>query len=390
MKSIIIVEDESFVAQDLADCITKAGYQVTGIFASGEDMLSSFEKLSPDLVVMDIILNGELNGIETAIQMNHIKETPVIFLSAYSDQKYIDQAVQTNPKAYLTKPFKDKDLLANIELALSRLKQSDKVSTPQLACALEQAEIAKSTFLANMSHEFRTPIHHVSSYIDLMDKDNLTETQKRYLMMMKKGTLWLTKNITDIIQFCDIKNGSKDKLEQQFSLNELISDIRPSLIKRAKHKNLKFQIFLSEKIHDQLKGDAPKLKEVLAQLLDNAILHTHEGQVKLEIIPLHEIDSHIWLLFKVTDTGPGFTNQEAEEIFEPFAKLPDDKVMNPGLGLGLPIIKSMVKKMDGEIDVLSQIGQGSQFTIRLGFEKVDYDEATNSGETGKVSSNPST
>lgn len=120
---IMVVEDEWIIANDIKDCLVDLGYRVTAIAASGEDALARVEEDPPDLVLMDIVLKGAMNGIETARAIRAKRDIPVIYLTAYDNQFLVDQAKQTENFGYLLKPFKDRELHIAIDMALHRKQQ---------------------------------------------------------------------------------------------------------------------------------------------------------------------------------------------------------------------------------------------------------------------------
>lgn len=120
---IMVVEDEWIIANDIKDCLVDMGYWVTAIAASGEDALARVEEDPPDLILMDIVLKGAMNGIETARAIRAKRDIPVIYLTAYDNQFLVDQAKQTENFGYLLKPFKDRELHIAIDMALHRKQQ---------------------------------------------------------------------------------------------------------------------------------------------------------------------------------------------------------------------------------------------------------------------------
>lgn len=375
---IMIVEDESFVAQDISDCLSKAGYEVCSIYAAGEDALQHFIEDEPDLVVMDILLNGKFNGIETARRLNLITKTPILFLTAYTDDYFFGLAQKTKPYAFLSKPFRDKDLLSNIALAIDRFKSEsslqysdDRAKISQtlehVQEAYKNAEVAKKTFLDNISHEFRTPIHHITSYISLVDASALDDNSKKMLEVAKEASLWLNDSITNLLHYCDTDSDELEIQKEPFCLVELLDKLEKVMTMKSHEKGLELDLKIDPTISEWLVGDPIRLQQILIKLIENAILHSYEGKVSIIVEKLFENSNEEWLSFSVADNGPGLSDVEADVIFKPFIKLENVKVFNKGLGLGLPIIKRIVEKMDGEIEVFSQIGKGARFTVRLGF-----------------------
>lgn len=130
-KNIIIVEDERIIAQDIKDTLTSYGYNILNIFSKGEDLLENFDRLSPDLILMDIMLAGELNGIETAEKIHRKSSVPIIYLTAYANEDVLSKAKITEPYGYLIKPFEDRELYATIEMAFHRHKMQEEINTTQ-------------------------------------------------------------------------------------------------------------------------------------------------------------------------------------------------------------------------------------------------------------------
>ena len=138
---LLIVEDERVVALDIKNILKNLGYEVTGTVSSGEDALKKVEKDRPDLVLMDIKLDGDIDGINAAQKIRSLYEVPVVFLTAYADNKTLDRAKQTFPYGYIVKPFEEKDIMSTIEIALNKHSLERKIR--------EETENAIATILAN-------------------------------------------------------------------------------------------------------------------------------------------------------------------------------------------------------------------------------------------------
>ncbi len=129
MNKILIVEDESVVALDIASALRKEGYEVVDIAEDSSSTFRALEYAQPDLIIMDININGAIDGIETSRQIKRIYDIPLIFLTAYNDKKTIDKAIQSNPKGYLIKPFKRRELYAAVLIALNTASKEEKIIT---------------------------------------------------------------------------------------------------------------------------------------------------------------------------------------------------------------------------------------------------------------------
>lgn len=154
---VLIVEDESIIALDIQTSLQAAGYQVVSIAATAEEAIQDTAHLQPDLVLMDIRLDGEMDGVETAKQIWQTWQIPVVFLTAHADENTLTRAKATQPFGYILKPFDDRELITTIEIALSRHKAEAAIQAA-LEKEREMNEL-KSRFVSVVSHEFRNPLN---------------------------------------------------------------------------------------------------------------------------------------------------------------------------------------------------------------------------------------
>ena len=255
--------------------------------------------------------------------------------------------------------------------------------------AAEAANRAKSEFLANMSHEIRTPLHVITGMAELLGFTPLTEKQVTYLDAIRTSSENLLSLIDDVLDLSKIE-ADKIELEQRsFSLRESISDIVNTQITLVFRKGLSFQADIPADVPDNLIGDQLRLKQILLNLLGNAIKFTSQGGIRVSVDVLGRRDSGVLLQIGVADTGIGICPAALEKIFEPFVQADASTTRQyGGTGLGLAICTRLVEKMGGSIRAESREGIGSTFLLHLPFT-VSEAVAEQNRETGWRTAPPS-
>lgn len=236
-----------------------------------------------------------------------------------------------------------------------------------IAIAQRSAEM-KSQFLANMSHEIRTPLNAIFGITNLLQSTSLTPQQSHYVDVIKSSTDHLLVLVNDILDLSKIEAGKLSLDPVEFSLDELISDLKDTVQFRLTNKNLTFLVKKDPHIPNFLLGDAVRLKQILLNLLSNAIKFTEEGHVKLFIRLLEEKEHFVHLYFAVEDTGIGIPKDKQAIIFDSFTQGNDNTTrLFGGTGLGLAITKRLVEMQGGHITLRSEEGEGSTFSFTLKF-----------------------
>lgn len=249
---------------------------------------------------------------------------------------------------------------------------SQKNLEAQLMESKEKAEassLAKSHFVANMSHEIRTPLNGIMGFLQvLMQMDKNTERSEYYDIMYSSGRS-LMKIINDILDFSKIESGKLDLIRSEFNPRQLIDGILKTFVLQNKKPELEIRCNLNERIPNVLYGDQLRLKQVLINLLQNAMKFTDRGFVEIAADIYTISDTDIRLLFSVTDTGIGIDPRKQEDIFDNFSQA-DSLITSRygGTGLGLSIVKRLVELMSGFIWVESEQDKGSSFFFILPFE----------------------
>jgi two-component system, sensor histidine kinase len=235
--------------------------------------------------------------------------------------------------------------------------------------AAEAASLAKSQFLANMSHEIRTPMNGVLGMLDLLMDSSLAESQLRLTRMAHSSAEKLLDVINDILDFSKIEAGRLELLPTDFTLRELVQDVIELFQFKADKKAITLQLAIADEVPDALVGDTLRLRQVLVNLLGNAIKFTEQGNVSLTITVEENNTAEVLLHCAIRDTGPGIPRFSLPHIFEAFSQADASLTrQHEGTGLGLAISKQLVEMMGGTLEVESTLGQGSLFwfTVRLG------------------------
>ncbi|MDR1964529.1 MAG: response regulator [Planctomycetaceae bacterium] len=234
--------------------------------------------------------------------------------------------------------------------------------------AAEASARTKSEFLANMSHEIRTPMNAILGMANLALRTELTPKQQEYIEAAEQSARLLLRIINDILDFSKIEAGRLIMEYHEFSLNEVIDDLDALVAESANKKNLALSFELAEGLPIHLMGDSVRLRQVLVNLVSNAIKFTSQGSVRVLVDMLEQDGLSALLRFSVRDSGIGIAPDQMRLLFRPFSQADSSTTRKyGGTGLGLAISKSIVSMMKGEINCESRKGQGATFTFTARF-----------------------
>jgi signal transduction histidine kinase len=367
------------------------------------------------LAIVDIQM-PEMDGYECVELMRQEEKTkllPVIFVSAiYTEDFHIVKGIETGAVDFIPKPIVPDILRGKVKVFLdlyihqTQLEMLVKKRTQELKKInkkLEEevgerkkayliaeeakakaiaADKHKSTFLANMSHEIRTPLNGILGMTQILSETNLEGKQKEYVDLITASGNSLLSIINDILDFSKIESGQIELEEINFDLKKRMDEIFKLMNLKASEKNLKLCFNTSDDVPEFVIGDPLRLKQIIINLVNNAIKFTENGSVTLDISLMSKDSSSTKLMFKVIDTGAGISDKAKKKLFKEFSQA-DASISRKhgGSGLGLSISKNLAKMMGGDIGVISTVGEGSTFwfTVVLGIGSKQLEEAEKAG-----------
>ena len=366
--SVMVVEDEGVVALHLKEVLTRLGYHVAGTASNGPKALQSIRELRPDVVLMDIRIQGEMDGISAAAAIPTDLPVSVIYLTAYSDEPTLDRARATAPSGYLLKPFSERELHASIQMVLERRRAdlTAREHARQLERAYEDVKAAsrlKDEFLATMSHELRTPLNTIVGYVQMLRSGVLTpDKQVRAIEVLERNAALLTRLVNDVLDTSRFVSGRLRLDVHPVRLSPLVADAIAAVLPAADAKGVHLETAIDPDL-PPIAGDAERLLQLVWNLLANAVKFTPQGgRVN---VSLHAAGGHVELV--VHDTGIGIRPELLSPIFEHFRQ-GDGSVTREygGLGLGLGIARGIAEMHGGTIDAASEgPGRGATFTARF-------------------------
>ncbi|MBF0254230.1 MAG: response regulator, partial [Candidatus Omnitrophica bacterium] len=238
----------------------------------------------------------------------------------------------------------------------------------------EKISKAKTQFLMNLSHDIRTPMNAIMGFSTLIAKSKLTSKQREYIEIAIKSAESLRMLIEDILDASKIEAGEVSLREVGFSLADLLEEVRRTTELEAGEKGLNVFLVTEGEIPEGVLGDPVRLRQILENLLNNAVKYTLKGSVRLKASLTELPDNAVEAEFSVKDTGIGISADVIDQIFDPFVRFDDtprEEGHSEGSGLGLNIVKILARIMGGEVMVRSEVGRGSEFTVRLRLKKAE-------------------
>jgi signal transduction histidine kinase len=365
---ICLVEDEAIVLADIVIRLTQMGYEVVGSATRGEEVVALAQRLRPDLVLMDIHLQGAMDGITAARELRDRLHLPVVFLTAYGEDATVQRAKEAEPFGYVLKPIEDRELRIVIEMALykhrverkllmfnTELEQRVAVRTAELEATNKELE----SFCYSVSHDLRAPLRAVNGYTGILVDDyaaGLDAEGQRVCAVIHQGAQDMGRLIDDLLAFSRIGRSSMDL--STVDMATLARSIFFEVTSPEERGRIDFQVGCLPSIL----GDPPLLRQVWTNLLANAVkFSSGRPQAVIEVNAEESADE---MIYWVRDNGAGFDMRFAHKLFGVFQRLHSVKEFE-GTGVGLAIVRRVVERHGGRTWAEGEPGRGATVYFSL-------------------------
>lgn len=372
MKLLLVEDDEDdyVLTQGLLEDIISGEYSLTWA-STPQEARKHFARNNHDLCMMDYRLGSEdgLSLLREAPKLGF--KGPIIMLTGQDNKQLDQEALNAGAEDYLVKSQLNAQGLARaIRYALTR-REMEAERVERLRAETENR--SKSEFLAHLSHELRTPLTAILGYTDLLLAAD-EAPDKNHLQIIKRNGRHLLSLLNDVLDLSKIEAGKLEIEQLDVHLHSFVNEICSLISVNAQDKNLRLNVVARTSLPVRIKTDPTRLRQILLNLLGNAIKFTEEGEVSLYIAEAH-VRNKVYLRFSIRDTGIGISKDNLDRLFKPFTQVTNTLTSRQqGTGLGLAISRQLALCLGGNITVKSQPGVGSVFTLYINpgdLEKVE-------------------
>jgi len=367
----LLIADDNADMRDYLCRLLRPFWSVESV-SNGRQALIALEREPADLVITDVMM-PEMDGFELVRVMRSsekLNKTPVLLLSARAGEEARAEGIEKGANDYLVKPFSTRELFARITSLLQQrtFSQALETAVQQRTLELESALQTKSRFLATVSHEVRTPMASVMGLIELIAKTSPDQEIRQLADTAFASSQRLLRILNDLLDASKLQAGKVSLELRNFAIRPVIGDAAQLVKTAADQKGISVISVVDSNVPDSVCGDELRVRQILFNLIFNAVKFTEKGEVKIEVSLRKETPEVKELRFTVRDTGIGISEEQRERLFIPFEQLQASTArIFGGTGLGLSICQTLTELMHGEIGVESEPGKGSRFWVDIPF-----------------------
>ncbi len=334
-------------------------------------------RIKPTVVLQDLVM-PQVSGL-TLVRFfrrhPELQSVPIVVMSSNEDPADKAEVFAAGANDYLVKPPHRIELLARIRYHSEAYRSQQRLV--ELNARLEDVSRAKGEFLATMSHEIRTPLNGILGVVQLLEHTPLNPQQESYLETIRSSGKVLLAVINDILDVSKVESGKLVLENIGFEMTDLLEDVLRLMGPTAQEKGLTLSGYLAPTVPARLIGDPVRLRQVLFNLVSNALKFTHQGEVTVTVKGEPVSDGQAAIAIEVRDSGIGISPEAQQRLFSPFSQADGSTTRKyGGSGLGLVIVRQLARLMgDGEATLQSEVGVGSVFTVRVGLGIEEQGEA---------------
>ena len=369
VHTVLLIDDNDITRTLLVSILEKAAYKVV-ISCCTEETLKKLRTLTPDIILLDVMMPG-MNGFSFCRKLKKdpkYQDIPVIFLTSLSQQTDIVKGFDAGGQDYIIKPFNQQELLARVRTHIhlhDTLLENKRLSRLAL-----DASRSKSEFLASMSHEIRTPLNSIIGMAEVLADTTLSDEQREYVRISRSAGENLLEIINDILDLSKIEAGQTELEAIDFDLPTLLESVTTMVSLRAGEQETTISTRIDGDVPFYLNGDPTRLRQILLNLVGNAVKFTHKGRVELTVTTAAANRPNQKLLFTIKDNGIGIPADKQQLIFDSFTQADSLTTRKyGGTGLGLTICQKLLNIMQGRIWLTSQPEKGSTFFFTIPFQQ---------------------
>ncbi|MBU0664067.1 MAG: response regulator [Proteobacteria bacterium] len=369
VHTVLLIDDNLVSRTPLVTVLEEADYEVV-LGCCAEEAMKRLRTLTPDIILLDVMMPG-MNGFSFCRKLKKdpkYQDIPVIFLTSLSQQTDIVKGFDAGGQDYIIKPFNQQELLARVRTHIhlhDTLLENKRLSRLAL-----DANRSKSEFLASMSHEIRTPLNSIIGMAEVLAETALSAEQHEYVRIFRSAGENLLEIINDILDLSKIEAGQTELESIDFDLPTLLDSVTSLVSLRADEQETSIHTHIDSDVPFYLKGDPTRLRQILLNLVGNAVKFTQKGKVEIKVSTESQPGSEQKLLFSITDNGIGIAADKQQLIFDSFTQADSLTTRKyGGTGLGLTICQKLLNIMQGRIWLTSQPEKGSTFFFTIPFSQ---------------------